>query len=83
MKQPQYSPLTNAEIVCVIYAGVNGYLDKIAVKDVGRFEAGLLTHLRTNHKDLLDDITNNDRKVKDELADKVKAALDAYAEGFA
>jgi F-type H+-transporting ATPase subunit alpha len=29
MKQPQYSPLTNAEIVCVIYAGTNGYLDKI------------------------------------------------------
>jgi F-type H+-transporting ATPase subunit alpha len=83
MKQPQYSPLTNAEIVCVIYAGVNGYLDKIAVRDVGRFEQGLLTHLRSDHKDLLDDITNNDRKVKDELADKIKAALDAYAEGFA
>jgi F-type H+/Na+-transporting ATPase subunit alpha len=83
MKQPQYSPLTNAEIVCVIYAGVNGYLDKIAVKDVGRFEHGLLTHLRTHEKDLLEDITNNDRKVKDELADKVKAAIDAYADGFA
>jgi hypothetical protein len=38
MKQPQYSPLTNAEIVCVIYAGTKGYLDKIAVGDVGRFE---------------------------------------------
>ncbi len=83
MKQPQYSPLTNAEIVCVIFAGVNGYLDKIPVRDVSRFEQGLLTHLRSDHKDLLDDITNNDRKVKDELADKIKAALDAYAEGFA
>ena len=31
MKQPQYSPLTNAEIVCVIFAGTNGYLDKIEV----------------------------------------------------
>ncbi|MEY4696417.1 MAG: hypothetical protein RIT14_845, partial [Pseudomonadota bacterium] len=47
MKQPQYSPLTNAEIVCVIFAGTNGYLDKVPVKDVGRFEAGLLKHLRT------------------------------------
>jgi len=82
MKQPQYSPLTNAEIVCVIYAGTNGYLDKIAVKDVGRYEQGLLTHLRKEHKDLLDDITNNDRKVKDELADNIKAALDAFAKGF-
>jgi len=83
MKQSQYSPLSNAEIVCVIYAGVNGYLDKINVRDVGRFEQGLLTHLRTKEKALLDDITNNDRKVKDELADKVKAAIDAYADGFA
>jgi len=82
MKQPQYSPLTNAEIVCVIFAGVNGYLDKVAVRDVGRFEKGLLAYLRTDHKDLLDDITNNDRKVKDELADKIKAVLNGYAEGF-
>jgi F-type H+-transporting ATPase subunit alpha len=41
MKQPQYSPLTNAEIVCLIFAGTNGYLDKVEVNQVGRFEAGL------------------------------------------
>jgi F-type H+-transporting ATPase subunit alpha len=83
MKQPQYSPLTNAEIVCVIYAGTNGYLDKVAMSDVGRFEAGLLAHLRGKHEALLDDITNNDRKVKGELEDKVKAALDEFAADFA
>ena len=83
MKQAQYSPLTNAEIVCTIYAGTNGYLDKIEVKDVGRFEAGLLAHLRGKNQDLLDDITNNDRKVKGELEDKVKAALDDFAADFA
>ncbi len=83
MKQPQYSPLTNAEIVCVIFAGTNGYLDKVDVKEVGRFEAGLLSHLRGKHQDLLDDITNNDRKVKGELEDKIKAALDEYASDFA
>ena len=83
MKQPQYSPLTNAEIVCVIFAGTNGYLDKVAVKDVGRYEAGLLKHLRTNAKDLLDDITNNDRKVAGDLEKSIRAALDAYAKDFA
>ena len=83
MKQPQYSPLTNAEIVCVIFAGTNGYLDKVDVKDVGRYEAGLLSHLRGKHADLLADITDNDRKVKDELADKVKAALDEFTASFA
>ncbi|MBS8226737.1 F0F1 ATP synthase subunit alpha [Vannielia litorea] len=83
MKQPQYSPLTNAEIVCVIYAGTNGYLDNVSVSDVGRFEQGLLAHLRGKCQDLLDDITNNDRKVKGELEDKVKAALDDFAKDFA
>ncbi|PWE28548.1 F0F1 ATP synthase subunit alpha [Pararhodobacter marinus] len=83
MKQPQYSPLTNAEIVCVIYAGTNGYLDPIKVSDVSRFEKGLLAHLRGKHADLLADITNNDRKVKGELEDKIKAALDEYAKDFA
>ncbi|MBV7410412.1 F0F1 ATP synthase subunit alpha [Maritimibacter sp. DP1N21-5] len=82
MKQPQYSPLTNAEIVCVIFAGTNGFLDKVPVKAVGTFETGLLNHLRTKHADLLADITNNDRKVKDELADKIKAAISEFANGF-
>ncbi len=83
MKQPQYAPLTNAEIVCVIFAGTNGYLDKVDVKDVGRYEAGLLAHLRGKHQDLLDWITNEDPKIKGDAADKIKAALDAFAADFA
>jgi F-type H+-transporting ATPase subunit alpha len=83
MKQPQYSPLTNAEIVCVIYAGTHGYLDDIAVGDVVRFEQGMLKHLRSNHQELLDDITNNDRKVAGELEEKIRAALDEYKKDFA
>jgi F-type H+-transporting ATPase subunit alpha len=83
MKQNQYSPMTNAEIVCVIFAGTNGYLDKIGVKDVGRFEAGLLKHLRTNGKALLEDITKNDRKVAGDLEKAIRAQLDAFAKDFA
>jgi F-type H+-transporting ATPase subunit alpha len=83
MKQPQYSPLTNAEIVCVIYAGTKGFLDKIAVKDVGRFEAGLLKHMRTNAKDVLDFITKEDPKIKGEAEEKLKAAIEAFAKDFA
>jgi len=83
MKQPQYAPLSNAEIVCVIYAGTQGYLDTLPVGDVGRFEQGLLAHLRGKHADLLADITNNDRKVKGELEDKIRAALDEFAKDFA
>ncbi|SCM66773.1 F0F1 ATP synthase subunit alpha [Donghicola eburneus] len=83
MKQPQYAPLTNAEIVCVIFAGTQGYLDTVAVKEVGRYEAGLLKFLRTQKKDLLDWITNEDPKIKGDAADKIKAVLDEYAKTFA
>jgi len=82
LKQPQYSPLTNAEIVCIIFAGTNGYLDELAVGDVGRYEQGLITHLRGKAKDLLDHITNDDPKVKGEAADKIKAVLDDYSASF-
>ncbi|PCJ75771.1 MAG: F0F1 ATP synthase subunit alpha [Rhodobacteraceae bacterium] len=83
LKQPQYSPLTMAEQVIVIYAGTKGYLDTVDVKDVVRFEAGLLAHLRAKNADLLADITNNDRKVKGDLEDAIKAALEAFAKDFA
>jgi F-type H+-transporting ATPase subunit alpha len=83
MKQPQYSPLTNAEIVCVIFAGTKGYLDNVPVKDVGRYEQGLLKHLRNNAKDLLEWITKTDPKIKGEAEDKIRAALDTFAKTFA
>jgi F-type H+-transporting ATPase subunit alpha len=83
MKQPQYAPLTNAEIVCVIFAGTKGYLDKVPVKDVARWEAGLLAHLRGKNADLLDYITTQDPKIKDEAEKKIRAALDTYARDFA
>ena len=83
MKQPQYSPLTNAEIVCVIFAGTKGYLDKIALKDVSRFEQGMLAHLRGKHADLLEWITVEDPKIKGEAEDKIRAVLDAFATDFA
>ena len=83
MKQPQYSPLTNAEIVAVIFAGTNGFLDGVAVKDVGRWEKGLLNHLRTNRKDILEWLTNDDPKIKGADADKLKAAIEEFAKTFA
>ncbi len=83
MKQPQYSPLTNSEIVCVIYAGTKGYLDVIDVKDVGRYEAGMLAYLRGKHQSLLDMLTNDDPKIKGDVEDQIKAALDEFAADFA
>ncbi|WP_374302269.1 F0F1 ATP synthase subunit alpha [Paracoccus sp. (in: a-proteobacteria)] len=78
MKQPQYRPLTNAEIVIVIYAGTKGYIDYVPVREVVAWEEGLIQFLRNQKADLLDDMTRNDRKVSGDLEDAIKAALDAY-----
>ncbi len=83
MKQAQYSPLTNSEIVCIIFAGTNGYLDKVAVSDVGRYETDLLTFLRGSKSDFLQWITDEDPKFKKgEPVAKMKAVLDEFAAGW-
>ena len=56
LKQPQFSPLKMEEQVAIIFSGTRGYLDKIPVSDVGRFEEELLRHMRDEHKDVLDTI---------------------------
>ena len=56
LKQKQYSPMAVEEQVCVLYAGVRGYLDKIATADIAKFEAGYLAHLRSKHQNILDTV---------------------------
>ena len=82
LKQPQFSPLKMEEQVCVIYAGVNGYLDKFEVARVRAFENGLLTLMRTKHAALLDSIRKSGDLSKDDEA-KLKDVVDGYAKTFA
>ncbi|MCE6076063.1 F0F1 ATP synthase subunit alpha [Agrobacterium vitis] len=82
LKQPQFSPLKVEEQVVVIFAGVNGYLDKLAVSDVGRFEHGVLSYLRTEGKDILDAI-RTEKAISDDVKGKLKTALDTFAKSFA
>jgi F-type H+-transporting ATPase subunit alpha len=82
LKQPQFSPLKMEEQVCIIYAGVNGYLDPIDVARVRPFESGLLTLLRSKHSDLLDSIRKSG-DLSDADAAKLKGVVDGYAKTFA
>ena len=59
LKQPQFSPLKMEEQVCVIYAGVNGYLDPLPVDRIRAFEDGLLGALRSQHTDILSAIRDS------------------------
>jgi F-type H+-transporting ATPase subunit alpha len=82
LKQPQFSPLKMEEQVCVIYAGVNGYLDPMPVNRVRGFEDGLLNLLRSKHADILNDIRDT-RDLTDATAGKLKSVVDGYAKTYA
>lgn len=82
LKQGQFSPLAVEEQVVSIYAGVNGYLDKIERVDVARFEEGLLLNIHDSHPDILLSI-QSEKALSDDTAAKLKAAVSAYAEHFA
>ena len=82
MKQPQYSPLLVEEQVCVIFAGVRGYLDKVAKEKVGDFEQEFLRKLKGDHAGLLDGIRDSG-KLSDEAEKELTDILDAFAKNFA
>lgn len=77
LKQKQYVPMVAEEQVCVLYAGVKGYLDKIQTSEIGRFEKLYLDHLRGKHQSLLDTIRN-----EKQLTDKTNADLKSILEDF-
>jgi len=81
LKQPQFSPLKTEEQVAVIFAGTQGYLDKLAVNQVGKFEQGLLAHLRAQGK-ILESI-RKEKALSDDLRNALKAEIDAFAKTFA
>jgi F-type H+-transporting ATPase subunit alpha len=82
LKQPQFSPLKMEEQVCVIYAGVNGYLDAFQVNRVRAFEDGLLGLLRSQHTDILNDIRDT-RALSDATTAKLKGVVEGFAKTFA
>lgn len=81
LKQPQYSPLSVAEQVSLIYAGINGYLDEIPVEKVVDFTKGLRDYLKTN-KPKYGEIIGNEKQLSDEAETLLKEALVEYKKTF-
>ncbi|KAJ2550470.1 Alpha subunit of the F1 sector of mitochondrial F1F0 ATP synthase [Coemansia sp. RSA 1933] len=58
LKQPQYSPLAVEDQVVIIFAGVNGFLDKVPTTRIVEFEQKFLPFVRSNHSDILKTISS-------------------------
>ena len=77
MKQKQYMPLTMAQEVVSIFAGVNGYLDRVDIKDIADYEAKLQEKIKIEGADIIGDI----EKTKD-LSEDTKERLHAFVKKF-
>ena len=82
LKQPQYQPVPIEEQVVSIFAGTKGYLDKIAVRNIGRFEKSMLAAMRERAPDILAAI-RTEKHLTDATQAKLKTFLDDFAGSFA
>mgnify|MGYP002632405880 CR=1 FL=1 len=77
LKQKQYVPMPSEEQVCVLYAGVRGYLDKVQTNEISQFEQLYLEHLRSKHSNILETI-----RTELQLSQKTDADLATIIEEF-
>src|SRR5215471_18834939 len=78
LKQPQFAPVPVEDQVVAIFAGTRGYLDRIGVGDVGRFESSMLRELRATKPQLLEAI-----RVEREISETVEKGLTEFLDQFA
>src|SRR6266403_646862 len=77
LKQPQFAPVPVEEQVVAIFAGTRGYLDTIAVPDVGRFESSMLSDIRATRPELIGAIRD-----AGEISPEVEKGLGEFLESF-
>jgi F-type H+-transporting ATPase subunit alpha len=82
LKQPQFSPMPVEEQVASIFAGTQGFLDPIEVRDVVRYEAAMLSYLRSDKPKILKAIRDS-KELKDDTAKALKDALTVFGKQFA
>jgi F-type H+-transporting ATPase subunit alpha len=81
LKQDQYVPMSVADQVLSIYAGVRGFLDKIDTAKISDFQTKFLEGLRSEHSAIFDEI-NNTGNFSDESDQKIEAYLDKFTANF-
>jgi F-type H+/Na+-transporting ATPase subunit alpha len=82
LKQPQFKPMPVEEQVVSIFAGTRGYLDKVELANVTRFEASLLGELKAKAPKILQTIREK-RELAADTEKELSAFLDNFAKSFA
>merc|ERR1712125_204859 len=77
LKQKQFVPMTTAEIIISLWAGTRGYLDKVATKEILRFEQLWLAHIKGTKADILEEIKTK-KQITKEIEEGIKGAMDEF-----
>ena len=80
LKQSQNSPLSVAEQVALVYAGLNGYIDEIPVNMIKTFSANLISYLATSKPEYGNAIASSS-KLEESSENVLKAAIETVKEG--
>ncbi|MGA1560781.1 MAG: F0F1 ATP synthase subunit alpha, partial [bacterium] len=81
LKQDQYTPMSVADQVLSIYAGVRGFLDKIEVSKISDFQVKFIEGLRSEHADIFNEI-NSTGDFSDDSDKKITAYLEKFTSNF-
>jgi F-type H+-transporting ATPase subunit alpha len=81
LKQPQYSPFPVEHQVVSIWAGTNGFLDIVPVKDIRRFEAEFLDFLGSKHSTIFETIVKSG-KLEDATIKELEDAIGEFSKSF-
>ena len=81
LKQPQFTPMAVEEQVISIFAGTRGYLDKIEVANIGRFEQSMLSEIRARKPEILKAVREQ-RELSSATEEQLKSFLDDFAKTF-
>lgn len=81
LKQKQYSPMAVTEMVPLIFAGVNGFLDSVPVAKILQWEADFLSHLKTNEADIIATI-DKEGAVSKETEAKLRDTITSFTKSF-
>ena len=77
LKQSQYEPMSLENQVLVIFAGTQGYADKVPLDRMRAWETALLRYLEASYPDIGKDIAEN-KRITDETMAKLRSVLDSF-----
>ncbi|MDD4951377.1 MAG: F0F1 ATP synthase subunit alpha [Desulfovibrionaceae bacterium] len=81
LKQPQYVPMSVQEQVAVLFAGTKGFLDKLPLGLVRKFETEFLDFIRNSKPDILNGIKEK-LAIDADLEAKLRAAIEEFMSSF-